>query len=97
MMSGRNWWRANEISMGHLTHERDVGDRRHDKKTSPSITSNGRPAIVSPMVLAARDKAGMGAVPVAGLGVCRNFDEAALAADDAAFAFAFRVGEPRGL
>jgi hypothetical protein len=31
-----------------------------------------------------------------GWGVCCNFDEAALAAD-AAFAFAFRVGEPRGL
>jgi hypothetical protein len=31
MMSGGNWWRANEISIGHLTHERDVGDRWRDK------------------------------------------------------------------
>ena len=30
-MSGGNWWRANEISIGHLTHERDVGDRWRDK------------------------------------------------------------------
>ena len=31
MMSGGNWWRANEISIGHLTHERDAGDRWRDK------------------------------------------------------------------
>jgi hypothetical protein len=31
-MSAGNWWRANEISIGHLTHERDVGgDRWRDK------------------------------------------------------------------
>jgi hypothetical protein len=31
MMSGGNWWRANEISIGHLTREREVGDRWGDK------------------------------------------------------------------
>ena len=31
MMSGGNWWRANDISIGHLTHERDAGDRWRDK------------------------------------------------------------------
>jgi hypothetical protein len=28
------WWRANEISIGHLTREREVGDRWRDK-TAP--------------------------------------------------------------
>jgi hypothetical protein len=31
MMSGGNWWRANEISIGHLTSEIQVGDRWRDK------------------------------------------------------------------
>jgi hypothetical protein len=31
MMSGGNWWRANDISIGHLTREREVGDRWRDK------------------------------------------------------------------
>ena len=31
MTSGRNWWRANEISIGHLTREIQVGDRWRDK------------------------------------------------------------------
>jgi hypothetical protein len=31
MMSGGNWWRANEISIGHLTREIQVGDRWRDK------------------------------------------------------------------
>jgi hypothetical protein len=31
MMSGGNWWRANDISMGHLTHGRDVGYRWRDE------------------------------------------------------------------
>ena len=31
MMSGGNWWRANEISIGHLTREIEVGDRWRDK------------------------------------------------------------------
>ena len=35
-MSGGNWWRANEISINHLTHERDVGDPWRDK-TSPDL------------------------------------------------------------
>jgi hypothetical protein len=31
MMSGGNWWRAKDISISHLTHERDAGDRWRDK------------------------------------------------------------------
>ena len=30
-MSGGNWWRANDISIGHLTREIEVGDRWRDK------------------------------------------------------------------
>jgi hypothetical protein len=40
-MSGGNWWRANEISIGHLTHERDVGDRWRDK-TFGEVRRTGR-------------------------------------------------------
>ena len=28
-MSGGNWWRANDISIGHLTRERDAGDSHY--------------------------------------------------------------------
>jgi hypothetical protein len=28
------WWRANDIFIGHLTHERDAGDRWRDKTMS---------------------------------------------------------------
>jgi hypothetical protein len=37
MMSGGNWWRANEISIGHLTREIQVGDRWRDKTLVSSI------------------------------------------------------------
>jgi hypothetical protein len=42
MMSGGNWWRANEISIGHLTHERDVGDRWRDKTVGSCVSSTTR-------------------------------------------------------
>jgi hypothetical protein len=43
MMSGGNWWRANEISMGHLTHERDVDGRRRDKTAASDPDAQGSP------------------------------------------------------
>jgi hypothetical protein len=42
MMSGGNWWRAKDISISHLTHERDAGDRWRDK-TLPILPSSSRP------------------------------------------------------
>src|ERR1700722_16706436 len=42
MMSGGNWCRANEISVGHLTNEGDVGDRWRDKTLSSSRTRGER-------------------------------------------------------
>jgi hypothetical protein len=42
MMSGGNWWRANKISMGHLTNESDVGDRDVTKPRNPLLSDLGR-------------------------------------------------------
>ena len=42
-MSGGNWWRANDISIGHLTHERDAGDRWRDKTQQKETESDFDP------------------------------------------------------
>jgi transposase-like protein len=61
MMSGGNWWRAKDISISHLTHERDAGDRWRDKTPEVLVTDNLRSygAAKSEIGLSARHDQGL--------------------------------------
>jgi hypothetical protein len=65
MMSGENWWRANEISIGHLTREGEVGDRWRDKTAMLAHRPVDRDLRRNPTRLPALDE-GLGVVALVG-------------------------------